>query len=490
MPRIYLLRFEELLNVFLEQRAKSFDDNYGGFGQAPKFPQAPTLQLLSQIATSNENASAMLEKTLSKMAFGTIFDHVAGGFHRYATDQAWLVPHFEKMLYDNALLAPLYAGRSKRNDNFRKVAVETLDYMYRDLASPNGGFYCAEDADSGDIEGGFYLYTTEEVTAYFGENKAAAIINAANIKPKGNFTVDERIHALEAQAGYTSIKYPNVIYGEQLCIPELKKIRDQRPRPFRDEKILASWNGMALSGIAQCYKSMGRAEELKNAQDLKKYFEEHIFLPNGGIRHLSLQTSQNRPELLEDYVWTIDGFLELHDIELDASILAKILKLQERQQDLFWDKEKNFYKLSSRRDERLRFETYDFYDHAIPSNTSQGLENLLRIFALTGDLKWKDIYDKLKGTCLPLAVQSPYATASIVRVIDLESKFRIIHIYHDDLKAAQEMALAFFQNARISQSITTVFHRTESYSCEVCTLTHCELKSDFKEVLKFVETHL
>ena len=474
----------ELNADFIKQKLNYFDRQFGGFGGAPKFPQAPVLQLFDFL--TDQDSAKMLDLTLKNMAFGTLFDHVGGGFHRYATDDAWLVPHFEKMLYDNVLLAPLYARRAKNNPQAKIIFEETLAYLDADLRSSDGGFYCAEDADSGGVEGGFYLYTTAEIESHFKPETAENLKNTAHLKSEGNFSIDARVHALERQAGYTSLEYPNVIYGSQLKMPELKTLRDRRPRPIRDEKILASWNGLALQGLVHCYKAVGRSEDLESALKLKLFFEQHLLKSDGGIFHVAFKISDPGPELLEDYVWTIAGFLELYDVVLDSALFDKILALQKRQQELFWIEDKNYFRLCANPDLRLRFETQDFYDHAIPSNTSQAMLNLLKIYALTGDQHWNDVYQKLKTICIPFLHHALSAMGSVLRVLNVEAELQIIHIAHADITKARITALQVFQNAVQPQAIVISYRPTTTVTFEVCSLQSCHFKTtDEKQLVEF-----
>ncbi len=487
--RLLKVDLKKINQLFINQKKTTFDQDSGGFGDAPKFPQAPCLQLLEFFAQTDSDCRIMLEKTLECMAFGTLFDHVGGGFHRYATDSAWLVPHFEKMLYDNVLLAPLYAKKSREDKRSLIVFEETLNYLYSDLQSECGGFYCAEDADSDGIEGGFYLYTTKEVEGSFSSDLSDKIKFAANMKPEGNFTIDERIHALEKQAGYKSLKSPNVIYGDSLKISELKTIRDKRPRPIRDEKILASWNGMALQSLAQSYKYLGRKQELAAALKLKVFFEKNFFNDDGSIKHVAGNLSLI-PGLLEDFCWTIGGFLELHDITLDSEILAKALSLQQIQDQTFWSEEDAHYRLSAKKDSRLKFETYDVYDNAMSSNLSQILLNLLKLYSLTGNQTHYSKYNLLLEGVATQLEKHPAGMSSILKVLNLEESLNIVHIYMSNTDAAAQLAKQIYQNTSYPLSIFIKYHHSKKLNFEICSLTACHFKTSSPEVfLEYFKTN-
>ena len=253
----------KVLPLAFETFERHYDPVAGGFGGAPKFPQAPTLSFLLRYwnRTGEKRALAMVDHTLRKMAEGGIYDHLGGGFHRYSVDTRWLVPHFEKMLYDNALLARMFleAYQTSHEPGFRRIAEETLRYVERDMRDPGGGFYSAQDADSEGEEGKYYLWTSKEIEEILGKEKARLFCAYYGIKPPGNFESGRSILSVAQSRQQVSEMYDVSLHELEGLLEEgrnrLFAERQRRPQPHRDEKILTSWNGLTISSFAEAFKA-------------------------------------------------------------------------------------------------------------------------------------------------------------------------------------------------------------------------------------------
>ena len=271
------------LKGFMDRELKAYDPEWGGFGAAPKFPPAMALMALMRISRSQEDDRALsaVIGTLDGMARGGMRDHVGGGFHRYSVDGTWLVPHFEKMLYDNALLTLAYSEgfQITRSNEYRDVVETTLSYIIRDMQSPEGGYYSAEDADSEKAEGKFYVWTVDQLREVLTPNEYITLQKYFVVAEEGNFHVDQRVEALEAAAGLKAVHKANILHqqkvphlatreNDEYCqlIDKLQAHRSKRIRPLLDDKVLTAWNGLMIGAMAKAYKVFGQSEWLASAE--------------------------------------------------------------------------------------------------------------------------------------------------------------------------------------------------------------------------------
>ncbi|MGH9194794.1 MAG: thioredoxin domain-containing protein, partial [Acidimicrobiia bacterium] len=279
----------------------AFDGNFGGFGKAPKFPQAPVLEFMLRSAMRSDQARQMVELTLSKMATGGIYDQIGGGFHRYSVDAEWLVPHFEKMLYDNAQLARVYthAWQAWKNELYSRVTIETLEYLIREMKEQGGAFHSSEDADSEGVEGKFYVWSYEEfmqvspdAASYYG------------VKETGNFEGSNILTASEQQ--------PPVAERKRLL-----EVRSRRVRPGRDDKILTSWNGLAISALAEAGSAFGRMDFLKAAEATAGFLLDNLRTDGGRLLHNYKGGRATVLGFLEDYAYLAEGLFCLWESTFD-----------------------------------------------------------------------------------------------------------------------------------------------------------------------------
>ena len=364
------------------------DGRFGGFGGAPKFPQPMNLEVLLRHhrRTGDRGALAAVETTLRRMADGGIYDHLGGGFARYSVDAYWLVPHFEKMLYDNALLARLYleAHQATGDPFHRRVAEETLDYVLRDMTSPEGGFYSAEDADSEGVEGKFYVWTPEEIEEALGPDDAKLALRFWDVTEGGNFEGKNILNVPrppEVVAGEFGLA-PEELWGRIVGIREkLFAVREKRVRPGRDEKVLAAWNGLMLRAFALAARVTGRSDYREAARRNAAFLLDHM--KEDGRLHRSHKDGRARFNgYLEDYAMVADGLTALYEATFETRWLVEADLLCDAMNELFWDEEKRAFYDTPADHEELVTRPRDVYDNPTPSGNSVAVEVMLRLALL------------------------------------------------------------------------------------------------------------
>lgn len=439
---------ENILESAYRQLHMMFDSSFGGFSHSPKFPMGHNLSFLLRywLHTDEPEALQMALKTLSMMANGGIYDQIGGGFHRYATDQEWQIPHFEKMLYDQAMLAPVYldAYQITNDHHWAKVAKEIFDYVCRDLHSPDGGFYSAEDADSYDPqeykesvdkesiekkEGSFYLWREDELRALLTDEDFVLAKELYNIRKDGNAHSDPHGEFIDKNILY--IQNSMAALSQKLQQPEeniLQKInniksklyefRRQRPRPYLDDKILVDWNGLMIAALAQGARVLDEpryAEEAKKATD---FILKRLINQEGRLLRRYRDGESAILATLEDYAFFIHGLIELYQTNFDPHYLKTAIKLTEQMKDLFWDEEQGGFFISGKDAEKLIFNQKDIYDGAIPSGNSMAAYDLVRLYHLTFDEQWNRLFQrsvKIFGNDLK---QQPAAYAQFLMAFD------------------------------------------------------------------------
>ena len=379
------------------QYARMFDSNEGGFGGAPKFPRPVNLQFLLARAATREPgtgpAGAMAQFTLRKMARGGIYDHLGGGFHRYSVDGRWHVPHFEKMLYDQSQLTQAYlaAHQLSGEEFFARVARETLNYVERDLAHPDGGFYSAEDADSlpradaaRKIEGAFYVWMETEIAEALGAERAAEFGRIFGVHPEGNVEIDSDPHG--------ELAGKNVLYdrsnGEEAESDErlledravLLARRGLRPRPHLDDKILTAWNGLMIGTFARGAAVLGEERYLRTAQRAAAFIRAHLFDATAGtLRRSWRQGASEIHGFAADYAFLISGLLDLYFADYDLGWLTWARQLQDAMDLHFWDQVHGGYFSTRDSDPTILLRLKEDYDGAEPAPTSVAAVNLWRM---------------------------------------------------------------------------------------------------------------
>ncbi|GAB4424673.1 MAG: thioredoxin domain-containing protein [Chloroflexi bacterium OHK40] len=385
-----------LLRQAVDELAGQFDVREGGFGGAPKFPQPMTLEfLLRAHLRGDERALPMLELTLRKLARGGIYDQLGGGFHRYSVDARWLVPHFEKMLYDNALLARLYVETYQVTGNpaYRMIAEETLSHLLREMRHPEGGFYSTQDADSLPYpgaphpeEGAFYVWTPDELREHLGED-AALFAQLYGVSRQGNFEGRSILH-LPREAGelarVTGVPTERL---EQVAARGREKLyaaRSRRPWPFRDEKVITSWNAMAIRAFATAAMAFGDAGALAAAEGCARFLRANLRRPDGRLLRSWKDGRPGPLAFLEDYALLVDGLIALHAAGGELAWLGEAIGLADAMLDLFWDDAVGGFYDTARDQAALVTRPRDVGDNATPSGHSVAAEALVRLAALTG----------------------------------------------------------------------------------------------------------
>jgi uncharacterized protein YyaL (SSP411 family) len=366
---------------------QEFDVQNGGFGTAPKFPQPLALEFLLRYSPRAQNSGPleMLELTLEKMAKGGIYDQLGGGFHRYATDSRWLVPHFEKMLYDNALLSHVYLHGylATGKQLYRRIAEETLDYVLREMTAPEGGFYSTQDADSEGVEGKYYLWTDREIIQALGEKQGKIINDYFSVTPEGNFEGRNILHI----AGDIT---PGTSHEIEEAKSNLLKQRGQRIRPGRDDKVLASWNGLMLTSLAEAAGVLERQDYLGAAVS-NGTFLLNSMITDGSLRRTYKDGMAKISGYLEDYALVIEGLLSLHQATFGGNWLRQAIKLAETMIELFWDDAARTFYDTGYMHENLFVRPRSIYDSPLPSGSSAATSVLLKSAVLAGNERFRQI---------------------------------------------------------------------------------------------------
>lgn len=388
-----------LTKAYLEL-SSIFDVQNGGFGNAPKFPTPHNLMFLLRYWKRSKDANAldMVETTLQAMRQGGIYDHVGNGIHRYSTDAQWRVPHFEKMLYDQALLALAYteAYQATGREEYAQTIREILEYVLRDMTSLEGGFYSAEDADSEGVEGKFYLWTADELKRLLEKDEMSLVIRLFDISESGNFEKGMNIlrprTSLEDAAAVLKVPLRDLQERLETVRKKLFLARENRVRPARDDKILADWNGLmiaAFSRAAQILDEPGNAKYAKAAQSAANFILEKMREPDGRLLHRYKDGAGIKANL-DDYTFTVWGLIELYETIFDVKYLQEALKLSEVMMEHFWDEKHGGLYFTPDDGEALPVRQKEIYDGAIPSGNSVAMLNLLRLSHLTGDSVMED----------------------------------------------------------------------------------------------------
>ena len=381
----------DLMHQAYQSLGQNYDYQNGGFGAAPKFPQAMTCEFLlrySRVANS-PRALEMVEDTLHKMAMGGIYDQIGGGFHRYSTDAYWLVPHFEKMLYDNALLSKLYihAYQASGDPMYRRITEETLDYVLREMTDPKGGFYSTQDADSEGVEGKFFVWSLEEIQAVLGEDEGELIAGYLGVTEAGNFegenilNVPQGADSFAPEAGMSVAELEEQLRAAR---PLLLETRERRVHPALDDKVLASWNGLMMRSFAEAASTLGRPDYLDAAVNCASFLLEEMHVD----RRLLRTWREGRASLkgyLEDYAFVADGLLAVYEATFDRRWLDEARSLCDTMLDLFWEEgELTFYD-TGKDHESLVVRPRDVFDNATPCGSSVAVDVLLHLSIFTGE---------------------------------------------------------------------------------------------------------
>ncbi|MDD4765481.1 MAG: thioredoxin domain-containing protein [Atribacterota bacterium] len=434
------LNGEILTNEILERAYQEFSDRFdnkaGGFGKAPKFPSPHQLLFLLRYwkRTENEQALAMVEKTLQSMQAGGIFDHIGFGFHRYSTDKNWILPHFEKMLYDQALLSMSYleayqmTGKIIYSDTARKI----LNYVTRDMMSEEGGFYSAEDADSEGEEGKYYLWTEKELKDILDKDEFVFVKKYFNIETEGNLykkgqpgeifgnrNIFYKGFQEQTRADITKEIVVSDTGKWEKIREKLYGIRAKRIPPDKDRKILTDWNGLIIAALAKAAQVLEDEDFLEVAKEAADFIFRRLEDSSNHLLHRYSEGDAAIPGFLDDYAFLIWGLLELYKATFSNEYLQKALDLNKVLFLDFWDEKNGGFYFTSANNEQLLIRQKEVYDGAIPSGNSVAFCNLLKLADFTGNKQFKQRAYQLLKAFSPMVEQNPSAYAYFLTGVDL-----------------------------------------------------------------------
>ena len=389
---------KESINQIFAQLKRQFDRQEGGFGGAPKFPGTMSLEYLLEyhFHTGQKEALDHVLLSLDKMIMGGIYDQLGGGFARYATDKAWLVPHFEKMLYDNALLVGLMAKAYQHTGKelYKETIEETLNFIQREMTHPEGGFYSALDADSEGVEGKFYIWDDEEVALFLGE-EADLFMKFYDVTPSGNWEGHSILWRAQSRADFCAEHGLDISEFETYlhqAKQKLFEVRSTRIRPGLDDKILLSWNALQVTAYAKAYAALGNPEYKKAAVNHLDFLLRTFLQEDGVSLYHSYKDGKAQYEaFLEDYAFLIEACLEVYNITFDSKWLLKAIDYTDHVLNFFLDKENKLFYFTSENQDDLILRRKDMYDSAQPSGNSTMVRNLRRLGLLTGMSSYREL---------------------------------------------------------------------------------------------------
>ncbi len=415
-----------LLENAYHHLARHFDDVHGGFGTAPKFPQPMNLDLLLRVwrRFGFDRALLMVERTLDHMARGGIYDQIGGGFHRYSVDAMWLVPHFEKMLYDNALIPRVYlhAWQITRHEMYRRVVEETLTYVLRDMRHPEGAFYSSQDADSEGEEGKFYLWTPEEIDAVLDPESARVVKAYYGVQPGGNFEGKSILH----------VPAPADVVAERLNLPletleailaearqRLYEARARRVWPERDEKVILAWNGMMIATLAEAGRVLAEPKYVQAAAAAARFCLHHLRREDGRLWHTWKDGVAKVLAYLDDYGHFIDGLLRLYEATFEYRWLAEAEALAEAMIDLFRDPDTGLFYDTGRDHETLIVRPRDVLDNAYPSGNAVAADVLWRLGVLLDKPHFREEAERILRSVAEPMERMPTGFGHMLGVLDM-----------------------------------------------------------------------
>jgi uncharacterized protein YyaL (SSP411 family) len=414
----------ELLHNAVAQLAERFDEENGGFGGAPKFPPHHSLRLLCDAARQgNEDAPRLLITTLDRMALGGIYDHIGGGFHRYATDAVWLLPHFEKMLYDNALLARVYAdaydltGRTA----YARIVRETCDWVLRDLRDAGGAFHAALDADSEGEEGKYYVWRYDDVLELLGKEQWEAFTNRYQMLPDGNFHDEATGQATGTNIPYLSlgaqsgVVLPDELGADTLAAREtLLSHRYQRIPPGKDDKVITAWNGLMIGAFALAGQALNEPRYIEAAREAAEFCLNSLRTPEGMLLRRYAGGEAAQPAFLDDHAYLADGLLDLYEATGDTRWIDEARSLTETLLERFWDHEDQGFFYTGDGQESLITRTKDLFDGALPSANGVATRVLVRLGNLPEGKAYRERAQSLLGVYHGLLQRAPQGTQTLI----------------------------------------------------------------------------
>ncbi len=472
-----------------DQLAEQFDVDFGGFGSAPKFPSPHTLLfLLRRYARTGDAATLdMVARTLVGMRMGGVYDQIGYGFHRYSTDRYWFLPHFEKMLYDQALIAMacVESFAVTKGELFRQTAYEIFEYVDRDMTSPQGAFYSAEDADSEGEEGKFYVFTKQEIESVLGSEEAALFFEAYGFEDEGNFSEE----ATKEKNGSNIVHLPQPIAavaeerGEDLDtirkrLSAARKLlfdfREKRVHPHKDDKILTDWNGLMIAALAQAGRVFEDAVLTERAAKAAKFFLETMRNSDGTLLHRYRDGDAGIAATVTDYAYLTWGLIELHQATLESMWLDAALDLTRIVLNDFRDNEVGGFFLTAHSAEELFTRQKDIYDGALPSGNAVSCSNLLRLSRMTGNTDFdqaaSDLLSAFAGTVQKQPMGFTHLLSALLFALEPSTE---IHLQGTPGEERFE-SLRHVVATTYGPSSTVVFEQSETAQAAVCQGGACQ----------------
>jgi uncharacterized protein len=423
----------DVLDMAYEQLRASYDREYAGFGEAMKFPAPHNLQFLLRYwkRTGKNEALRMVEETLRAMRRGGIYDHLGFGLHRYATDREWRVPHFEKMLYDQAMAGMAYveAFQATGNEEYGDTAREIYAYVLQKLTAPAGGFYCAQDADSEGEEGKFYVWTRAEMERSLGKGKAEFAARVFDVRPEGNFVehvtgrkTERNILHLARTAGElaTEMNLSEAMVRKQIeeAREKLLLAREKRPPPAVDDKILTDWNGLMIASLAKAGRALGDSNCTKAAERAFSFIRGHLGTPEGRLLHRFRDGQVSVPGNLNDYALLSWGAIELYETTFRPEYLEAAISLSDQVLKRFWDVGQGGFFLTPDDTTDLVVRPKDYYDGAVPSGNSVSILNFLRLDHLIGQHRFEEKARQAERSVAGIVRKAPTAYTQLLLAVD------------------------------------------------------------------------
>lgn len=416
----------DLIAGAVNQLARMFDRTYGGFGQAPKFPHPMDLQLLLAAYSRNQQPALldMVRLTLDRMAAGGIYDHLGGGFARYSVDERWLVPHFEKMLYDNSLLARAYtdAYLVTRDENYARVVRETLDYILRDMTDPAGGFYSTEDADSEGEEGLFYTWTPNEIEAVLGEERGATFGRVFDVTDIGNFEGRSILNLPKTieQCAKLLKRTPEDLANELTqSKTELFAAREMRIHPGKDDKVIVAWNGLMIDAMARASAALDDAADfLVAAHSAADFILENMRNKDGRLLHTWRNGIAKLDGYLDDYTTFANALVSLYEVSTNERYLNEAIALTDCVMEKFHDSKGGGFFYTANDHETLLTRTKELTDSSVPSGNAMAATVLIRLGKLLGRQDYLDAAANTLASAATMMQRAPMATGQMLLALD------------------------------------------------------------------------
>jgi uncharacterized protein YyaL (SSP411 family) len=414
----------DIIGQSAERLAQAYDADHGGLGKAPKFPNVGVYELFLRHYHRSKGSRflEMVTHTLTKMAQGGIYDHLGGGFHRYSVDEKWLVPHFEKMLYDNAQLVRIYAQVYCLTGEplFKQVVDETMTYLMREMLHTEGGFYSTQDADSEGEEGRFFVWTEAEITRILGEESSEIFCRIYDVSEEGNFEEKNILHPILTLEQASKLFRRDLKAIESLVSDAKMKLfqeREKRIKPFRDEKILTSWNGLMLSGLAEAIKISRHPDYLEAANRTVDFIFTKLFR-DGRLLHTHKDGTGKILGYLDDYAFLAAGLLDLFEATVNRTHLDRALKLAETMLDEFWDEAGAGFFYTGRSHERLIAQSKPIFDGSIPSGNAVATQVLLRLYHYTEAESYLKRAERILRAYYDTMESQPFGFAHMLAALD------------------------------------------------------------------------